>query len=139
MARPEDTKDIKTPNELWELFLKYKETLEIITLTVPHVKLGTVDIEVKEPMTMEGFYSYGYDNQLTIHHYIDNPDNRYSDYRGIVTHIKNQIYKHNFSRAAVGLYKEALIAKQLGLKEKIEQTNIEQPLFNDVPKNNLNQ
>jgi hypothetical protein len=45
--------------------------------------------------------------------------------------IKDKIYKNNFSRAAVGMYKEALIAKQLGLAEKIEQVNIEQPLFPD--------
>ena len=134
MARPFGTKDIETPEALWLLFEDYKKTLETIKLTVPHVKLGTVDIDVKEPMTMDGFYSYGYDNQYTIHNYIDNPDNRYEDYKEIVTRIKNQIYKHNFSRAAVGLYKEALIAKQLGLKEKIETTNIEQPLFPEIKK-----
>jgi hypothetical protein len=129
-------KYIETPEKLWSMFEDYVSKLEVLEMEVPHVKLGTVKIKTTEPMTMEGFKSYGYDMGVTIKHYIDNTDNAYSDYRTIVTRIKDRIYKNNFSRASVGIFKENLIAKQLGLAEKIVQTNIEQPFFNDVPKDN---
>ena len=129
MSRPVGTKYIETPEALMELFNKYVDSLEIIKVPQSHVKLGVVYLEILEPMTMEGFKSFGYDNGVTIKNYIDNVDGAYSDYYTIVTRIKDRIYKNNFSRAAAGLYKEALIAKQLGLAAKIEQTNIEQPLF----------
>jgi len=113
-------KYIKTPGELYELFSKYKDSLETLEMEVPHVKLGTTVIRTKEPMTMQGFKCFGHENGLTIQHYIDNPENAYSEYREIVTRIKDEIFKNNFSRASVGIYKEALIAKQLGLAEKTE-------------------
>jgi hypothetical protein len=128
-------KYIETPEKLWQLFEEYLTTLEVLEMEVPHVKLGTVMLRTTEPMTMEGFKSFGHDKGVTIKHYVDNTDNAYTDYCTIVTRIKDRIYKNNFSRAAVGIYKENLIAKQLGLAEKIVQTNIEQPFFNDVPKN----
>lgn len=124
-------KYIETPEVLWQLFERYINSLETLKMQVPHVKLGTVEIETKEPMTMEGFKSFGSDNGVTIKHYIDNTGEAYTDYCTIVTRIKDRIYKHNFSRAAVGIYKENLISKQLGMAEKIVQTNIEQPLFPD--------
>jgi hypothetical protein len=68
--------------------------------------------------------------------------NSYDDYCTIVTRIKDYIFKHNFSRAAVGMYKENLIAKQLGLSQNIIQTVFtEQPLFPDrrIPKLDVSQ
>lgn len=131
---PIKQKYIESPEDLWSLFEQYIESLETISVPISHVKLGTTELKIKEPMTMEGFYSFGYDNELTIHHYVDNPKGAYESYRGIVTRIKNRIYKNNFSRAAVGMLKESLISKQLGLTAKIEQTNIEQPLLEDEKK-----
>ena len=120
MARPHGTKNIKTPDDLWLLFTEYRDNLKDIEVPISHVKLGSTILSYREPMTMEGFYTFCYNKDLTVHHYIDNPENAYDDYRGIVTRIKNEIYSNNFNRAAVGLYKEALIAKQLGLAEKQE-------------------
>ena len=131
MGKPEY---IETPEKLWQLFEQYIDSLETIKVPQSHVKLGVLYLDIKEPMTMEGFKSFCSDMGLTIKHYIDNTDNAYSDYRTIVMRIKDRIYKNNFSRAAAGLYKENLIAKQLGLAAKIEQTNIEQPLFPDDKK-----
>lgn len=116
-------RNIESPDALWQLFEQYQQSLETIEMEVPHVKFGTVTIKAKEPMTMEGFCSFGYDNGITIHHYVDNPEGAYDDFRGIVTRIKKKIFKHNFSRAAVGMYKENLIARQLGMTEKTENKN----------------
>lgn len=144
MARPFGTKIIETPEELWNMFQEYLNSLEVLEMEVPHVKLGTVIIHTQEPPTMEGFKYFGSNyfeikgkDSITLSNYIENRSNSYDDYYVIVTRIKDYIYKHNFSRAAVGIYKESLIAKQLGLSEKITQTVFtEQPLFPDrrIPK-----
>jgi hypothetical protein len=144
MARPFGTKIIETPEELWNMFQEYLNSLEVLKMEVPHVKLGTVIIHTQEPPTMEGFKYFGSNyfeikgkDSVTLSNYIENRSNSYDDYYVIVTRIKDYIYKHNFSRAAVGIYKESLIAKQLGLSEKITQTVFtEQPLFPDrrIPK-----
>jgi len=115
MGKP---KYIPTPENLWELFEKYVGQLEILKQQVPHVKFGTVDIEIKEPMTMEGFKCFGHENGITINHYIANSEDAYTEYRTTITRIKDTIFKHNFSRAAAGIYKENLIARQLALGDK---------------------
>jgi hypothetical protein len=149
MARPFGTKIIETPEELWNMFQEYLNSLEVLKMEVPHVKLGTVIIHTQEPPTMEGFKYFGSNyfeikgkDSITLSNYIENRSNSYDDYYVIVTRIKDYIYKHNFSRAAVGIYKESLIAKQLGLSEKIIQTVFtEQPLFPDrrIPKLDVSQ
>lgn len=149
MARPFGTKIIETPEELWTMFQEYLNSLEVLEMEVPHVKLGTVIIHTQEPPTMEGFKYFGSNyfeikgkDSITLSNYIENRTNNYDDYYVIVTRIKDYIYKHNFSRAAVGIYKESLIAKQLGLSEKITQTVFtEQPLFPDrrIPKLDVSQ
>ena len=142
-------KYIDTPEELWTMFQEYLNSLEVLEMEVPHVKLGTVIIHTQEPPTMEGFKYFGSNyfeikgkDSITLSNYIENRSNSYDDYYVIVTRIKDYIYKHNFSRAAVGIYKESLIAKQLGLSEKITQTVFtEQPLFPDrrIPKLDVSQ
>ena len=149
MAIPFGTKIIETPEELWSMFQEYLNSLEVLEMEVPHVKLGTVIIHTQEPPTMEGFKYFGSNyfeikgkDSITLSNYIENRTNNYDDYYVIVTRIKDYIYKHNFSRAAVGIYKESLIAKQLGLSEKITQTVFtEQPLFPDrrIPKLDVSQ
>ena len=130
-------RNLDSPEQLWELFEKYINQREWITVTQPHVKLGTVDIKVREPMTMEGFKCFLWDVGIgDIKRYIDNSDGHFNNYVPIITRIKEKIFKNNFGYASVNVYKENLIARQLGLVDK-NQTNIsvEQPLFNDVPKN----
>lgn len=116
-------KYIETPERLWELFTEYENQLPIIEVPVSHVKLGVAYLPIKAPMTMEGFKDYCYDRAGVIKHYIDNTDGRYSDYSTIVTRIKERIFNNNMSKAAVGMYKENLIAKQLGMAEKTENKN----------------
>jgi len=114
-------RNINSPDQLWELFEDYQKQLEVISVPQSHVKLGVVYLEVQEPMTMEGFKDYCFDKVGCIKRYIDGSLEVDKDqYVTIVTRIKNRIFKHNLSRAAVGLYKENLIAKQLGMADKSE-------------------
>jgi hypothetical protein len=122
------TKYIKTPEQLWELFEKYQESLQILKIPQSHVKLGVVYLEVKEPMTFEGFECWLADNDIIqdLGHYSANTDSAYEAYRTIITRIRKNIYSHNFNRAAVGLYKENLIARQLGMADKVQESGDKQ-------------
>lgn len=131
-------RNLDSPEQLLKLFIDYKEQLPIIQVPVTHVKLGVTHLPIPAPMTMEGFKCYLWDIGIgDVKRYIDNSEGKFNDYVPIITRIKQEIFNHNLSRAAAGMYKENLIARQLGLADK-NQTNIsvEQPLFNDVPKNN---
>ncbi len=126
-------KYIETPEKMWELFQAYVDNVETLTYEVVHPKLGITHLSVKSPITMQGFKTYGYDNGFTLQHYIDNPDNAYDEYRVIISRIKDFIFQHNFNRAAVGIYKEQLISKQLGLVEKTEnKTQHEVEIFKGI-------
>lgn len=122
------TKYIKTPEQLWELFEKYQESLQILKIPQSHVKLGVVYLEVKEPMTFEGFECWLADNDIIqdLGDYSKNDDGRYVNYAPIITRIRKNIYSHNFNRAAVGLYKENLIARQLGMADKVQESGDKQ-------------
>ena len=130
-------RNLNSPEQLWELFQQYKKQLPIIEVPVTHVKLGVTYLPIPSPMTMEGFKCYCWDVNIgDIKRYIDNSEGNFEDYVPIIARIKQEIFNHNLSRAAAGMYKENLIARQLGLAEKNQTSvNIEQPLFNDVPKN----
>ena len=133
-------RNLDSPEQLWDLFKAYEAQLPIIEVPVSHVKLGVAFLPIKAPMTMEGFKCYCWDVNIgEIKRYIDNTEGNFNDYVPIIKRIKETIFNNNLSKAAAGMYKENLIARQLGMTERIEQTNIEQPLFNDVPKNNSDQ
>lgn len=127
MARPKGTKYIETPERLWDLFAEYKEETLKNKLTVPqsHVKLGVVYLDYYPPITEQDFERWLANQDIVSQtkDYFTNRDERYTDYVPIVTRIKNEIYAHNFKYAAVGAFKENLIARQLGIADKAENKN----------------
>lgn len=64
-------RNIDSPIQLWELFEEYQSKLETILVPQSHVKLGVIHLEIKEPMSMEGFKDYCYDEVGCIKRYID--------------------------------------------------------------------
>ena len=63
------------------------------------------------------------------------PENRYQDFSTISTRIRKEIRDDQIKGGMVGQYNPSITARLNALKEQIEQTNIEQPLFPDVSKN----
>jgi hypothetical protein len=135
-------KYIESPEDLLDLFKEYvKYEAENPMYKIDYVgQLATkVTIPLETPITFDGFECYLREIGVIkshLGHYEDKNNESYKDYLPIITHIRQFCYVHNFKGAAVNLFNANLIAKKLGLTEKIETTNIEQPLFNDVPKNN---
>lgn len=125
-------KYIETPEVMAQLFEDYKNECK----TNPrrkHVfvgKDGTSDYELLErPLTIEGFRVYCYDKIGCVKQYFDNPDKRYNEYITICSHIREVIRRDQIEGGMVGQYNPSITQRLNGLKESIEQTNFEQPLF----------
>lgn len=131
---------IQSPEELWQYFLDYVENAK----NNPMYKVEYVGKEGREefkplatPITFEGFECYLADKDIIqdLGDYASNKNGRYKRFSTIITRIRKNCFVNNFNGAAVGLFSPNLIARKLGLTDKVEQTIIEQPLF-DLNENN---
>lgn len=118
-------KKIESPEKMWSLFMDYKDH----ELANPIKRRDYVgkdgrpeDTKMYCALTMEGFSCYLCDLGIidSVDDYVKNKNGLYDAYSPIITRIKNYIYNHNFKGAGVGLLKENLIARQLGIKDKQE-------------------
>lgn len=137
MGRPLGTTKINSPEELWQYFLDYVENAR----NNPMYKVEYVGKEGREeykplsvPITFEGFECYLADRDIIqdLGSYASNQRGRYKRFSTIITRIRKNCFVNNFNGAAVGLFSPNLIARKLGLSDKKEVTNVEQPLFPDV-------
>lgn len=146
MARPFGTKNIETPERLWELFEDYVEKERNNPMyKVEYVgKDGNmVNTPLQVPITFEGFECYLWDEGIVadLGKYSANTDGAYSNYVTIITRIRANCFTQNFKGASVGLFNANIISKKLGLVEKLQQDhNISGKIFNgldlNVPKDN---
>ena len=139
MARPKGTKNIETPEKLWEIFLAYKKYTKDNPIKVQDYvgKDGNDVLREKERLlTIEGFECYCFENAIIgdLSHYFANTDNRYSDYVTICLRIKKMVRKDQIEGGMAGIYNPSITQRLNNLIEKVEQTNIEQPLFPDDKK-----
>lgn len=127
-------KYIETPEKLWEMFQEYKDSVKSRPRT-NHVFVGKngddARQELERPLTMEGFEVYCFENYSDVHHYFDNTDGRYEDYRTICSHIKKVIRQDQIEGGMVGQYNPSITQRLNGLKEQTETTITEQPFFKD--------
>ena len=118
-------KYIETPEKLWELFEAYvlNEKQNPMYKTDYVGKDGRSELTALEtPITFEGFECYLEDKGIIndLGNYSSNLNNKYSEYLPIITRIKRNCFVHNFKGASVGLFNANIIAKKLGLSEKVE-------------------
>ena len=125
MARPKGTKNIETPEKLWELFTEYVEHERANPMTKRDYvgrNGDEKDTPLETPITFEGFECYLADLGVIqdLGDYSKNDDERYTDYAPIITRIRKNCFVHNFKGASVGLFNPSLIARKLGLTDKQE-------------------
>jgi len=114
-------KYIETPEKLYELFERYKGNL--IPREIQKATNKGVQIELhKPPLTFSGFEVFCYNNNLTVHHYFDNPEGNYDEYRGICSRIKKEIRKDQIEGGMVGQYNPSITQRLNSLTEKQETT-----------------
>jgi len=140
MARPKGTKYIETPEKMWELFEGYRKEVKENPRVV-YDFVGRDGSEVKKrlerPLTMEGFKNYCYDKVGVIEQYFENRDERYDDYVGICTHVRETIRQDQIEGGMVGQYNPSITQRLNNLKERTENNTkiTEVPLFPDVQEN----
>lgn len=131
-------KKIKDPKELEEIFNKYKADTKMNPRFKYHLNQRTGDMvgePLEVPFTIEGFEIYCHDKyNFTAKHYLENTNKAYEEFCTISSRIRKEIRDDQIKGGMVGQYNPSITARLNSLKEQIEQTNIEQPLFPDVSK-----
>ena len=133
MAKRGRPRNLDSPEQLYELFERYKRDVK----ANPRIKsvFGGKEFEeraepLERPLTMEGFEIFCWDEVGEVEDYFYNRDKRYNEYSAICSHIKKEIRRDQIEGGMVGQYNPSITQRLNGLKEQVEQTNIEQPLFN---------
>jgi len=128
-------KYIETPEKMWELFEAYRKDVK----GNPRIKVEYVGKDgetkhtpIERPLTLDGFYAFGYENGVTLHHYFDNPEGAYDEYRGIITRVRSVVKAEQIDGAMVGHYNSNLTARINGINDSSNVTITEQPLFPDA-------
>lgn len=134
-------KILKTPQQLWEIACDYFEWCDENPLfRQDFLRSGDfagskVDVKLGRPYTWQGLENHLREAGLVakLDDYRANRGGNYSEFSDILSHIETIIYDQKYTGAVVGLFNANLIAKDLGMTEKIEQKiTTEQPLFPDV-------
>lgn len=132
MAKVGRPRILNSPDELYELFKKYKREVK----ANPRIKsvFGGKEFEeraepLERPLTMEGFEVFCWNELGMVEQYFKNVDKRYEEYIPICTRIRKEIRQDQIEGGMVGQYNPSITQRLNNLKEQVEQTNIEQPLF----------
>ena len=141
MAKRGRPRNLDSPEQLYELFERYKRDVK----ANPRIKsvFGGKEFEeraepLERPLTMEGFEVFCWDEVGQVEQYFKNIDKRYEEFIPICSRIRKEIRRDQIEGGMVGQYNPSITQRLNGLKEQVEQTNIEQPLFNLHDNNNGN-
>ena len=122
-------KIFSTPEILWEAAVEYFEATKKRRRYIHEVHgkdAVRCDIEKEIPFTKEGLYLY-----LDIDRETWNKYKERKDFVAVTARVEAIIYQDKFEGATVGQYHHSIIARDLGLSEKVDTTVREQPLFPD--------
>lgn len=130
-------KYIESPEQLWSYFLAYCSDVKSKPFEVEDW-VGAVAMQVKrkkeKPLTLEGFNNWLFLSGIisSIHDYIANKNNSYTDYSDICSRIKEAIRVDQIEGGMAGMYNASITQRITGLKEQTEiDIKTEQPLFGD--------
>ena len=132
MAKVGRPRNLNSPEQLYELFERYKADVK----ANPRIKyvFGGKEFEeraepLERPLTMEGFEIFCWHEVGDVEQYFKNINKAYNEYLPICSHIRKEIRRDQIEGGMVGQYNPSITQRLNGLKEQVEQTNIEQPLF----------
>jgi hypothetical protein len=132
MAKVGRPRNLDSPEQLYELFERYKRDVK----ANPRIKsvFGGKEFEeraepLERPLTMEGFEVFCWDEVGQVEQYFKNIDKRYEEFLPICSRIRKEIRRDQIEGGMVGQYNPSITQRLNNLKEHVEQTNVEQPLF----------
>ena len=126
MARPKGTKNIETPEKLWELFNQY--SAEIKSNPIKRTVKGNKDFivsaeELRRPLTMDGFEIWCFENGIIndLGDYFSNKNGNYSNYSTICLLIKKKIRADQIEGGMAGIYNPSITQRLNNLVEKVQE------------------
>lgn len=127
MARPKGTKNIETPEIMWQHFLDYKEHVKKNPIIVKDwVGKDATDVyrEKEKPLTFIGFQNYLDDQDIItdVTDYFENKEDRYSDFIRICSRIKRNIQDDQIAGGMVGIYNPSITQRLNGLTDNVDLT-----------------
>jgi hypothetical protein len=137
MARPKGTKNIETPEKMWEYFETYKKWVKENPIKVQDYvgKDAEMVYRTKErPLTIDGFECWCFDNEIIsdLSQYFANTEQRYTDYQTICSRIRKAVRSDQIEGGMAGIYNPSITQRLNNLVERQENTIVtEQPLFPD--------
>jgi len=117
---------IETPEKLMQMFEEYKTYVANNPRTKYVLSQKTAEMiaePLRVPLTIEGFEVWAFKDYSDVHHYFDNTDGRYSDYRTVCSHIKKEIRRDQIEGGMVGQYNPSITQRLNALKEQTDVTS----------------
>ncbi len=112
-----------TPELLWEAACEYFQWCEKNPIQDTR-SFG--QRKVQRPFTIQGLTAYLNCNSVYFYQFEkslkEKTDQMSKDFSQILTDIRDTIYRQKFENAAIGVYKENIIARDLGLTDKADVT-----------------
>lgn len=118
-------KYIKSPDQMWDLFLEYRKETKANPLRIHDFKgslANEVFIEKERPLTDKGFYNFCRRKIGCVKQYFDNQDKLYNDYITICTHIKEEIDQDQIEGGMAGIYNPSITQRLNNLTERTDIT-----------------
>lgn len=135
-----------SPTILWEAACEYFDwAVENPLIEIDHKLIGVKIVEVEiphpRPFTMIGLSHFChvnevYFNQLELR-FAKQTGETAEDFAKVIKQIREVVFNQKFEGAAVGFYKENLIAYDLGLKQRVDLTTNDKDLQQNVLPPNL--
>lgn len=115
-------KYIETPEKLLALWDEYKESVNNELIEQATSRGEIVTLSVKAPLLRSGFEAFVYRKYgYHVCQYLDNQDNAYSEYLGVIMCIRKEWETDQISGTMTGRYKAPnLTARLNGLTERQE-------------------
>lgn len=134
MSKVGHPRNVKTPEDMWDLFLKYREKVKRNPRYRYQLSQRTGEMvaePLEAPLTLEGFENYCYDEVGVVWQYFANKEKLYDQYVAICARIKREIREDQITGGMVGQYNPSITQRLNGLVDKQEVSVSEQPLFMD--------
>ena len=123
MAKVGRPRNLDSPEQLFELFIRYKEDVK----ANPRIKsvFGGKEFEeraepLERPLTMEGFELFCWDEVGQVEQYFKNIDKRYEEFIPICSRIRKEIRRDQIEGGMVGQYNPSITQRLNNLKEQTE-------------------
>lgn len=134
-------RQLKYPEDLWKLFLEYKQFCADnprVTYTASLGKL--VKVPHEKPLTIEGFEMFAHTKGVSVYNYLENKNGAYEEFYHVTLYIRAHIRGEQIEGALIGVYNGNIVARVNHLAERNENinTNVEVPLFPDVQADDSN-